>query len=47
MGMIQSEVTGTADLQQEVDKLKDINRKQRVELDVKENQVRTLRTRLE
>ena len=45
--MIQSEVTGTADLQQEVDKLKDINRKQRVELDVKENQVKTLRTRLE
>lgn len=45
--MIQSEVTGKSDLEGELGKLRDLNRRQRLDLEVKENQVRTLRTRIE
>lgn len=47
MDLIQSEVTGKGDLESELAKLKDLNRRQRVDLEVKENQVKTLRGRIE
>mmetsp|Transcript_14681 Transcript_14681/g.19903 ORF Transcript_14681/g.19903 Transcript_14681/m.19903 type:complete len:94 (+) Transcript_14681:2397-2678(+) len=47
MDLIQSEVTGKGDLENELTKLKDLNRRQRADLEVKENQVRTLRGRIE
>ena len=47
MEFIQSEVTGRDDLQNELSKLRDMNRKQRLDLEVKENQVRTLRGRID
>lgn len=47
MDLIQSEVTGRGGLEGEVTKLKDLNRRQKVDLEVKDNQVRTLRSRLE
>ena len=37
MDMIQSEVTGKTDLEGELSKLRDLNRRQRVDLEVKEN----------
>ena len=45
--MIQSEVTGRGDLEGEVSRLKDQNRRHKVDLEVKDNQVKTLRNRLE
>ena len=47
MDMIQSEVTGRGDLEGEVSRLKDQNRRHKVDLEVKDNQVKTLRNRLE
>ena len=47
MEFIQSEVTGRDDLQNELSKLRDMNRKQKLDLEVKENQVRTLRGRID
>ena len=47
MDMIQSEVSGKTDLEGELGKLRDLNRRQRLDLESKENQVRTLRGRIE
>jgi len=47
MDMIQSEVTDKSSAESELNKLREVNRKQRVDLEIKENQVRTLRNRLE
>ena len=47
MDFIQSEVSGRGAIESEVNKLKEINRRQKVDLEVKDNQVKTLKNRLE
>lgn len=47
MGLIQSEVTGRGEIENELTKLRDANRRQKLDLEVKENQVKSLRGRLE
>ena len=47
MDLIQSEVTGRGEIENELNKVKEMNRRQRTDLEVKENQVKTLRGRLE
>ena len=47
MDLIQSEVTGRGEVENELTKLKEQNRRQKNDLEVKENQVKTLRGRLE
>ena len=44
--MIQGEVGAANDLKQEIERLKDLSRKQRLDIEIKENQVKTLRTRV-
>ena len=47
MDVIQTEVVSAKDYKAEVDRLKDMGKKQRVDLEVKENQVRSLKSRIE
>ena len=47
MDLIQSEVTGRNEIECELHKIKEMNRRQKTDLEVKENQVKTLRGRLE
>ena len=45
--MIQTEVLTAKDLKGEVERLKDLGKKQRLDLEIKENQVRSLKSRVE
>lgn len=47
MDVIQTEVISAKDLKAEVERLKDLGKKQRLDLEIKENQVRSLKSRVE
>ena len=47
MDVIQTEVVSAKDYKAEVERLKDMGKKQRLDLEVKENQVRSLKSRIE
>ena len=46
LDMIQNEVNASTDLRGEIERLKELSKRQRVDLDVKENQVKSLRSRI-